>query len=63
MLFPAAATTEGMRRLRVLIQRMTYGAIARKLRVDESAVRFWAGGERSPSRIMRTRWREELRLG
>lgn len=52
------AKTEGSRRLRVLLRRLTYGAIARKLRVDERAVRLWARDERTPSTIMRERWRE-----
>lgn len=55
---PSDATNEGSRRIRELLRRTSYGAIARKLRVDERAVRLWAREERVPNAIMRERWRD-----
>jgi hypothetical protein len=60
LLLPAEATTEGSRRLRELLRKQTCAAIARKLRCDESAVRFYAREARTPDLVMRARIREVL---
>lgn len=59
-LSPKDAKSEGERRLRELLRRQTFGAIARVLRCDESAVRFYARGKRKPNGEMRVRVRAKL---
>lgn len=53
LLLPHAATNEGSRRLRLLLRRHSFGAIARFLRCDESSVRAWAKERAKPSLAMR----------
>lgn len=53
LLLPHAATNEGSRRLRLLLRRLSFGAIARYLRCDESAVRAWAKEKSKPSLTFR----------
>jgi hypothetical protein len=56
---PDDAPNEGARRVRTLTQRSSYGEIAKRLSVDESAVRLWARGKRRPNTELRRRWRDE----
>lgn len=57
-LSPADATNEGSRQLREMIRKQTYGALARRLRCDERAVRWWASERFKPSLVMRSRLAE-----
>jgi hypothetical protein len=54
---PIEAKTEGVRLLRVILQRQTFGAVARRVGVDDSAVRAWALEIRRPLSV--ARWRAE----
>lgn len=49
LLPPTEATTEGSRRLRHLLRRLTFAAVARRFRCDEGSVRRWAREEGKPS--------------
>lgn len=60
MLAPAEASTEGVRRLRDILRRQTFGAVARRCGVDERSVRRWAREECRPSRLERERAQEVL---
>lgn len=55
LLRPTDATNEGSRLLRILLLRQSFGALAKKLRCDESAVRNYAHERRKPDRMMRAR--------
>lgn len=61
-LSPAAATNDGSRRLRELLRQQSFGGLARRLRCDERAVRWWAREEFKPSRLMRARLLEVLAI-
>lgn len=50
---PSDATTEGVRLLRVILQRQTCEAVARRLGVDRTVVFRWATGERRPLAVAR----------
>jgi hypothetical protein len=52
---PSGATNEGARQLRELLVRQTFGALARRLRCDEGAVRHYAREKRKPNDGMRER--------
>jgi hypothetical protein len=65
LLLPGEASTEGVRRLREILKRQTFGAVARRLSCeglscDESSVREWAREEKRPSRRYRLRAQEVL---
>lgn len=60
VLLPADARTRGVRLLRELLRRQTFGAVARRVGVDERAVRKWASEECRPGRIARARMAEVL---
>jgi DNA-binding transcriptional regulator YiaG len=49
LLLPSEATTEASRRLREMLRRQSFAAIARRLHVDEGAVRSWAREESRPN--------------
>lgn len=55
LLAPAEATNEGSRRLRELLKKQSFGALARRLRCVGGTVRFWAREERKPNLVMRDR--------
>lgn len=55
LLRPADATNDGSRRVRELLRRRTFGAIAKQLRCDERAVRMWAREDTKPSLVLRAR--------
>ena len=57
---PDEAKSEGERLLRIALSRQTYRAMARRLCVDERAVRRWARGHGKPSRGQRQRAFEVL---
>jgi hypothetical protein len=60
LLLPGEAGTEGVRRLREILRRQTFGAVAFRVRVDERSVRRWAREECRPSRLERDRAEEVL---
>lgn len=60
LLLPGEASTDGVRRLREILRRQTFGAVAFRLRVDERSVRRWAREECRPSRLERDRAAEVL---
>jgi DNA-binding transcriptional regulator YiaG len=60
-LYLAEPTNEGVQRLREILMRQTFGAVARRVGVDKETVRQWAREEARPSR--RHRSVIELRLG
>lgn len=62
LLRPADATNEGARRLRELLRRRTFGALARLLACDERAVRLWAREACRPSLRLRLRAEERLSI-
>lgn len=62
-LLPGEATSEGQRRLRVLLRRLTFGAIARVLRCDESTVRGWAKRPTRPHLTMRAAMERAPQIG
>jgi hypothetical protein len=62
LLPPTEASSDGARRLRELLRKQSFGAIARRLRCDESAVRFYASEARKPNLVMRARIREVLEI-
>lgn len=73
LLLPGEASTLGARLLREILTRQTFGAVARRLGVDESLVRRWAREQDRPSRVHRLRaegvlgiaatsWDEEVRV-
>jgi len=49
LLYPAAASTEGVRLLRILLMRQTFGAVARRVGCHAGLVRRWAREECRPS--------------
>lgn len=55
---PKAATNEGERQLREILLRQSYGQIARKAHVDESAIRHYARARRLPSFELRPKLKE-----
>lgn len=57
---PSQATTEGQRLLCELLRRNSFGALARKTRLDESAIRHYARGRRTPSFEIRPKLKETL---
>ena len=59
---PEDATNEGSRCVRVLLRRMTFGALARRLRCDERSIRRYAREEQKPDLIMRARAYRELAI-
>lgn len=63
LLRPTDATNEGARRLRELLRRRTFGALAKQLRCDERAVRMWAREEAKPSLLLRARVEDVLGIG
>ncbi len=62
LLAPHEATTEGSRRLRELLRRQTFDAVARTLGCDLRTVRLWALEKAKPSRLLRTRVDESLKI-
>jgi len=58
LLLPRDATNEGSRRLRELLRRHTFAALARRLLCDEGTVRRMAHGRGKPSRLLRCRGAE-----
>lgn len=64
LLSPSEATNEGSRLLRELHRKkLTFGAIARRLRCDEASVRRWAYEKGKPNLQLRVRIREVLGIG
>lgn len=55
---PDDAPNEGVRMLRELRLRLTYGAIARKVGCDERAVRMWTAGTHFPRADLASRLRD-----
>lgn len=49
------AQTEGVRLLRQIVRKHTFGWIAHKLRCDERSVRIWAREEGRPGLVLRAR--------
>jgi hypothetical protein len=60
LLRPTDATNEGSRLLRVLLVRQSFGAIAKRVGCDESAIRHYAHERRKPDRMLRARMHERL---
>lgn len=59
-ILPEKATNEGSRRLRVLLRKHPFAAIARRLRCDESTIRRMARENGKPSLHIRARARDVL---
>jgi hypothetical protein len=57
---PEEAKSEGSRLLREILRRQTFGAIARRCRCDEGAIRHYARDERKPNIVMRDRMVQQL---
>lgn len=57
---PAEAPNEGVRQLRVICQRQTFGQVARRALCDEATIRRYARGIRHPHPEMRDRLQERL---
>jgi transcriptional regulator with XRE-family HTH domain len=60
LLLPGDAGTVGVRMLREILRRQTFGAVAKRVGCDEERVRQWAREESRPSRLMRVRAAEVL---
>src|SRR5688572_25601704 len=60
LLLPRDATNEGSRRLRELLRKHTYAALARRLRCDEGTVRRVARELGKPGLLLRARAYEVL---
>jgi hypothetical protein len=62
LLLPADASTVGVRMLRELLLRQTFGAVARRLGCAVSDVRRWAREECRPSRLLRVKAADVLKI-
>jgi hypothetical protein len=59
---PRDATNDGSRRLREILRRRTFAAVALDLLCDEGAVRRWAHEKGKPCAILRTRAHEHATI-